>query len=157
MRSEQEVNHAIERYADLVFRLCMVNLKNQADAEDVFQTVFLKYTLHNQPFASAEHEKAWLIRITVNACKDLLKSFFRRNTISLEEAAAAVSPEHAAVLEAVWSLPKDYRDALYLHYYEGYTAPEIAAILKKNPNTVYTHLTRGRTMLKEILGGEADE
>ena len=157
MRSEQEVNHAIERYADLVFRLCMVNLKNQADAEDVFQTVFMKYTLHNQPFASAEHEKAWLIRITVNACKDLLKSFFRRNTISLEEAAAAVSPEHAAVLEAVWSLPKDYRDAVYLHYYEGYTAPEIAAILKKNPNTVYTHLTRGRTMLKEILGGEADE
>ena len=157
MRSEQEVNRAIERYADLVFRLCMVNLKNQADAEDVFQTVFLKYTLHNQPFASAEHEKAWLIRITVNACKDLLKSFFRRNTISLEEAAATVSPEHAAVLEAVWSLPKDYRDAVYLHYYEGYTAPEIAAILKKNPNTVYTHLTRGRTMLKEILGGEADE
>lgn len=157
MRSEQEVNHAIERYADLVFRLCMVNLKNRSDAEDVFQTVFLKYTLHNQPFASAEHEKAWLIRITVNACKDLLKSFFRRNTISLEEAAAAVSPEHAAVLEAVWSLPKDYRDAVYLHYYEGYTAPEIAAILKKNPNTVYTHLTRGRTMLKEILGGEADE
>ena len=157
MRSEQEVNHAIERYADLVFRLCMVNLKNQADAEDVFQTVFLKYTLHNQPFASAEHEKAWLIRVTVNACKDLLKSFFRRNTISLEEAAAAVSPEHAAVLEAVWSLPKDYRDAVYLHYYEGYTAPEIAAILKKNPNPVYTHLTRGRTMLKEILGGEADE
>ena len=157
MRSEQEVNRAIERYADLVFRLCMVNLKNRSDAEDVFQTVFLKYTLHNQPFASAEHEKAWLIRITVNACKDLLKSFFRRNTISLEEATAAVSPEHAAVLEAVWSLPKDYRDAVYLHYYEGYTAPEIAAILKKNPNTVYTHLTRGRTMLKEILGGEADE
>ena len=156
MRSEQEVNRAIERYADLVFRLCMVNLKNRSDAEDVFQTVFLKYTLHNQPFASAEHEKAWLIRITVNACKDLLKSFFRRNTISLEEAAATVSPEHAAVLEAVWSLPKDYRDAVYLHYYEGYTAPEIAAILKKNPNTVYTHLTRGRTMLKEILGGEAD-
>lgn len=157
MRSEQEVNHAIERYADLVFRLCMVNLKNQADAEDVFQTVFLKYTLHNQPFASAEHEKAWLIRITVNACRDLLKSFFRKNTVPLEEAASAVSTEHAAVLEAVWSLPKDYRDAVYLHYYEGYTAPEIAAILKKNPNTVYTHLTRGRTMLKEILGGEADE
>ena len=156
MRSEQEVNHAIERYADLVFRLCMVNLKNQADAEDVFQTVFLKYTLHNQPFASAEHEKAWLIRITVNACKDLLKSFFRRNTISLEEAAAAVSPEHAAVLEAVWSLPKDYRDAVYLHYYEGYTAPEIAAILKKNPNTVYTHLTRAREMLRDMLGGASD-
>ena len=157
MRREQEVNRAIEQYADTVFRLCMVNLKNQADAEDVFQTVFLKYTLHSKPFASAEHEKAWLIRVTLNTCKDLLKSFFRKNTAPLEEAAAVVSPEHAAVLEAVWSLPKDYRDVVYLHYYEGYTAPEIAAILKKNPNTVYTHLTRARNMLKDILGGEADE
>lgn len=157
MRSEQEVNRAIERYANLVFRLCMVNLKNHADAEDVFQTVFLKYTIHNKPFCSPEQEKAWLIRVTLNACKDLLKNFFRKNAVSLEEAAGAIAPEHTAVLEAVWSLPKNYRDAVYLHYYEGYTAPEIAAILKKNPNTVYTHLTRGRTMLKEILGGEADE
>ena len=156
MRSEQEVNQAIAQYADLVFRLCMVHLKNRADAEDVFQTVFLKYTLHNQPFASAEHEKAWLIRVTVNACRDLLKSFFRKNTVSLDEAASAVSAEHAAVLEAVWSLPKDYRDAVYLHYYEGYTAPEIAAILKKNPNTVYTHLTRAREMLRDMLGGASD-
>ena len=93
--------------------------------------------------------------MTVNACKDLLKSFFRRNTVSLEEAAPAVSPEQAAVLEAVWSLPKNYRDVVYLHYYEGYTAPEIAAILKKNPNTVYTHLTRARDMLRDILGGES--
>lgn len=156
MRSEQEVNQAIAQYADLVFRLCMVNLKNRADAEDVFQTVFLKYALHNQPFASAEHEKAWLIRVTVNACRDLLKSFFRKNTVPLDEAASAVSTEHAAVLEAVWSLPKDYRDAVYLHYYEGYTAPEIAAILKKNPNTVYTHLTRAREMLRDMLGGASD-
>ena len=156
MRSEQEVNQAIAQYADLVFRLCMVNLKNRADAEDVFQTVFLKYALHNQPFASAEHEKAWLIRVTINGCRDLLKSFFRKNTVSLEEAASAISPEHAAVLEAVWSLPKDYRDAVYLHYYEGYTAPEIAAILKKNPNTVYTHLTRAREMLRDMLGGASD-
>lgn len=157
MRSEHEVNRAIEQYADMVFRLCMVNLKNRADAEDVFQTVFLKYTLHSKPFDSPDHEKAWLIRVTVNACKDLLKNFFRKNTVTLEEAASVTSPEHAAVLEAVWSLPKDYRDVVYLHYYEGYTAPEIANILKKNPNTIYTHLTRARNMLKEILGGEADE
>ena len=157
MRSELEVNRAIEQYADLVFRLCMVHLKNHADAEDVFQTVFLKYTFNNKPFDSPEQEKAWLIRVTLNTCKDLLKNFFRRNTVSLEEAASAVSPEHSAVLDAVWSLPKDYRDVVYLHYYEGYTAPEIAAILKKNPNTVYTHLTRARKMLRDILGGEADE
>ena len=155
MRREQEVNQAIEQYADMVFRLCMVSLKNHADAEDVFQTVFLKYTLSSKSFDSPEHEKAWFIRVTLNTCRDILKSFFRKNTVSLEEAAAAVSPEQSAVLEAVWSLPKNYRDVVYLHYYEGYTAPEIAAILKKNPNTVYTHLTRAREMLKDILGGES--
>ena len=155
MRSEQEVNRAIAQHADLVYRLCMVHLKNHADAEDVFQTVFLKYALSNQPFETAEHEKAWLIRVTLNACKDLLQNFFRKNTVSLEETAAVISPEHSAVLEAVWSLPKNYRDVVYLHYYEGYTAPEIASILKKNPNTVYTHLTRAREMLKDMLGGAA--
>lgn len=156
MRSEQEVNRAIEQYADMVFRLCMVNLKNQADAEDVFQTVFLKYTLHSKPFDSPAHEKAWLIRVTVNACKDLLKNFFRRNTVPLEEAASVITPEQLNVLEAVRTLPKDYRDAVYLHYYEGYTAPEIANILNKNPNTVYTHLTRAREMLRDMLGGASD-
>ena len=71
MRSEQEVNSAIEQYSDMILRLCMVYVKNTADAEDVFQTVFLKYALHPKPFENPEHEKAWLIRVTVNACKDL--------------------------------------------------------------------------------------
>ena len=95
MRSEQEVNNAIEQYSDMVLRLCMVNLKNSADAEDVFQTVFLKYALHAKPFESPEHEKAWLIRVTVNACRDLLKSFFRSHTVPLEEV-AEYAPEVTA-------------------------------------------------------------
>ena len=85
MRSEREVNKAMERYADLVLRLCMVHLKNGADAEDIFQTVFLKYALYPKSFESTEHEKAWLIRVTVNACKDLLKSFFRSHTVTMED------------------------------------------------------------------------
>ncbi len=156
MRSEQEVTQAIEQYSDMVLRLCTVYLKNSADAEDIFQNVFLKYTLYAKPFESPEHEKAWLIRVTINACKDLLKSFLHSRTISMEELtgyAPEVSPEQYAVMEAVWSLPKQYRDVIYLHYYEGYTAPEIAGILKKNPNTVYTHLNKGKQLLKEVLGG----
>ena len=156
MRSEQEVNHAIERYADLVFRLCMVKLKSNADAEDIFQNVFLKYALSNQEFDSTAHEKAWLIRVTLNACKDHLRGLFRRRTIPLDEVADApeTTDEQRAVLEAVRSLPKEYRDVVYLHYYEGYTAPEIAEITQRNTNTVYTHLTRARQMLRELLGGE---
>lgn len=160
MRSEQEVNRAIEQYADTVFRLCMVHLNNYADAEDVFQNIFLKYTLNNKPFESASHEKAWIIRVTLNACRDHLKSLFRRHTVSLDEIAdftSSATDEQRIVLEAVRSLPRDYRNAVYLHYYEGYSAPEIAGILHKNPNTIYTHLSRARQILKELLGGDADE
>ena len=143
MRNELEVNRAIECYADMVTRLCMVYLKNETDTEDIFQNVFLKYTLHSPEFESEEHEKAWLIRVTINACKDLLKSFFRSRTISMEELNeqfAEMSTEHTEVLQAVLSLPKQYREVIYLHYYEGYTAPEISKLLGKNTNTVYTHL-----------------
>ena len=159
MRKEQEINKAIERYADTVRRLCMLHLKNHADTEDIFQTVFLKYALHTEPFTDAEHEKAWLIRITINACKDLLKSFFRSRTVSLDEVLeqpAALAPDHREVVEAVLSLPQKYRDVIYLHYYEGYSAPEIAHILKKNVNTVYTLLGRAKQQLREALGGESD-
>ena len=77
MRSEWEANRAIDRYADLVRRVCMIHLKNHADTEDIFQTVFLKYVTGTTEFESEEHEKAWFIRVTINACKDLLRSFFR--------------------------------------------------------------------------------
>lgn len=160
MRSEEEANRAIDRYADLVRRLCMVHLKNPADTEDIFQTVFLKYVLSSAVFESPEHEKAWFIRVTLNACRDLLKRFFRSRTVSLDELADQpdqLSQEHREVLEAVLSLPAKYRDVVYLHYYEGYTAKEIGAILHKNTNTVYTLLTRAREQLRSTLGGERIE
>lgn len=160
MRSEREMAEAIQRYGDTVRRLCMVHLKNYADTEDIFQTVFLKYALTSVSFDSDEHEKAWLIRVTLNACKDLLKSIFRSWTVSLEELMeqpAQLSADHREVLEAVLSLPARYRDVVYLHYYEEYTAPEIARILGKNVNTVYTRLTRAKGLLREKLGGDGDE
>ena len=160
MRSEQEVSRAVEQYADMVRRLCMIHLKNHADTEDIFQTVFLKYALSSVLFESAEHEKAWILRVTVNACKDLLKNFFRSRTVSLDdimEQPAVMPQDHREVLEAVLSLPAKYKDAVYLHYYEGYTAPEISRILGKNVNTVYTILNRSKQLLREKLGGEEDE
>ena len=159
MRSEQEVNIAIERYADMILRLCVVSLKNRSDAEDVFQIVFLKYAFRDKPFDSPEHEKAWLIRVASNACKDLLKNYFRRNTVSLEELgeyAPEMNPDRYRVLEALWALPRQYRNVLYLHYYEGYSAPEIAKILNRNTNTIYTHLHRGKELLRQALGGDMD-
>ena len=159
MRSEEEAARAIERYGDMVRRLCLVHLKNPADTEDIFQNVFLKYVLSPVVFESPEHEKAWLIRVTINACRDLVKSFFRSRTVPLEELLdqpAPLSEEHREVLEAVLALPRKYRDAVYLHYYEGYTAAEIGKLLGKNTNTVYTLLTRAREQLRETLGGDRD-
>ena len=156
MRSEQETIRAIERYSDTVQRLCMVHLKNDADTEDIFQTVFLKYVLSSVSFENDEHEKAWFIRVTINACKDLLKSFFRSHTVSLDnvmEQSAELPPDYRDVGEAVFSLPQKYRDVVYLHYFEDYTAPQISRILGKNVNTIYTLLTRSKQMLKEKLGG----
>ena len=156
MRSEQETISAIERYSDTIQRLCMVHLKNDADTEDIFQTVFLKYVLSSVSFESDEHEKAWFIRVTINACKDLLRSFFRRHTIPLDsiiEQPASLPPDYRDVWEAVFSLPQKYRDVVYLYYFEDYTAPQISRILGKNVNTIYTLLTRSKHMLKEKLGG----
>lgn len=157
MRSEAEVNQAVERYADMVQRVCFYHLKNRTDTEDVFQNVFLKYMLSDEVFGDREHEKAWLLRVAINACKDYLKSFFRRNVVSLEvmnEMETEVLEDYREVLEAVLSLPEKYKDAIYLHYYEGYTAAEIGRILGKKENAVYSLLSRGRGMLREKLGGD---
>lgn len=158
MRSEEAVREAIDRYADMVKRICFIHLKNEADTEDILQTVFLKYAMSDVAFTNETHEKAWLIRVTLNACKDLLKSFFRKRTVPLDayvEQNGIVDAAHSEVLEAVLSLPEKYRRVVYLHYYEGYTAPEIAEILGIKENTVYTQLTRGRALLRDVLGGEA--
>lgn len=159
MRGEQEVSRAIEAYGNLIRRICLIHLKNHADTEDIFQTVFLKYLLSSAEFQSREHEKAWFIRVTANACRDLLKSAFRRRAVSLDvltDQPGELSEDNREVLEAVLGLPEKYRDVIYLFYYEEYTAPEIAEILKKNTNTVYTLLSRAKKILKEKLGGETD-
>lgn len=160
MRSEEEVSRAIDEYADTIRRICMIHLKNYSDTEDIFQTVFMKYVLHTAPFESKDHEKAWIIRVTINACKDFLKNVFRRRTVPLDqliEKPQDMPEDHSDLLEAVLDLPKKYKDVIYLYYYEGYSAAEISSILKKNVNTVYTLLTRARQILKSRLEGVMDD
>lgn len=157
MRTEQEVNQAIRQYADLVRRICFVRLKSREDSEDVFQTVFLKYLLYPSPFESPEHEKAWIIRVTINACKDWLRSLTWRQALPLEtlrEEAAGMGAEDRELLEIVLALPEHYRDVIYLHYYEGYSAGEIGRLLGRRENTIYTWLSRAKTLLRERLGGD---
>jgi RNA polymerase sigma-70 factor (ECF subfamily) len=157
LKNEQEAGVAIEKYADTVRRICFVHLKNYHDVEDVFQDVFLKYVLREEPFDDETHEKAWIIRVTVNACKDNLKSFFKRKVTTMDELATEPSymeDDTKDTLEAVFRLPQKYRDVIYLFYFEGYSAVEIGKILNKKENTIYTWLSRGRDQLKVMLGGE---
>lgn len=157
MRSESDVNSAIDVYADIIKRICLYHLKNTHDTEDLFQNIFIKYLMCDVEFENEEHKKAWFIRVSINACKDHLKYLFRHSTVSLEkisEQTANIESGNKEIIEAVLALPEKYRDAIYLHYYEGYSAAEIGNILKKKENTIYSLLSRGRTMLKDNLGGD---
>ena len=152
------LEQAVERYADMILRIAYQNLKNQADAEDVAQQVFLK--LIGQPtadFHEEEHLKAWLIRVTVNLCKDHWKSAWRRRTVPLPEPEEVWQPPDAPrqeVLEQLWLLPQNYRNVLYLYSFEGYSLPEIGRLLDKKENTVRSQLTRGRRRLRDLLREE---
>ena len=157
VRTEREVDQAIERYADLVRRICFVRLKTREDSEDVFQSVFLKYLLYSGRFEGPEHEKAWFVRVTINACNDWLRRLKRRHTLPLEvlaEEGEEMGEEDRALLEVVLALPPQYRDVIYLYYYEEYSAIEIARLLGRRENTIYTWLSRAKGLLREQLGGD---
>lgn len=152
----QEAERLAETYADLILRLAYTYLNHTQDAQDICQTVFLKLWEKAPAFVSPDHERAWVIRTTANTCKDLLKSHWRKTTAPLEAAAAvpAPQPEEGSLLAAVNLLPPQYRAVIYLHYYEGYSAQEIARMLGKTPSAVASLLHRGRRRLKTLLESE---
>ena len=157
MKNEEDLNRVIEAYGDMVRKICFVHLKNRHDTEDVFQNVYMKYLLHTDSFENAEHEKAWFARVTINACTDWLRSLARRRWVPLEviaEEADSLDSSSSEILEIVLKLPEKYRNVIYLHYYEEYTAAQIAGILGKKENTVYTWLSRAKDILRDKLGGE---
>lgn len=156
--NSDQAERLVNTYADLILRLSYTYLHSTHDGEDVCQTVFLKLLTGEHRFESAAHEKAWIIRTAVNVCKDELRRHRRKN-VSLESAAEAAAPEEpdSEVLEAVMALPEKYREAIYLHYYEGYSVREIAGLLGRSESAVFAHLSRGRNKLREMLGGSEYE
>lgn len=153
--NRDEAERLVRTYSDLILRLAYTYLKSTHDAEDICQNVFLKLLTGGYTFDSAEHEKAWVIRATANACKDSLRAVHRR-CVGLEAVAEAAAPEapDSAVLDAVMALPQKYREAVYLHYYEGYSVREIAKLLGRSEAAVSAHLSRGRKSLRTTLGGD---
>lgn len=146
---------AVERYQDTVYRVALHVLASPQDADDAAQEVFLRLYTAKKPFQSEEHLRRWLLRVTVNYCRDVLRSPWRRRRASLEE----VPPqpvfqqlEEEALYQAVMTLPEIYRIVLVLYYYEELSAREIGELLELETSAVTTRLSRARAKLKEQLG-----
>lgn len=147
----------VNTYSDMILRISVMYLKQTYDAEDICQDVFLKLLQRELSFDSPDLEKAWIIRSTINACKDVLRKRTVRKLISTEETSlpdrSSDTTEIADVemMEAMQALPVNYRLSLLLFYFEGYKVREIAELLGKNENTVSAYLSRGRKRLKQLL------
>ena len=146
----ERVRELLDRYGDDVFRLAMSYLGNRADAEDVTQNVFLS-ALSTKYEPMPNKEKAWLFTCTANACKDHLKSFWRKNVGELDETIVFTDKADQTLYDAVMKLPPKYRAVIHLYYFEGYDQSEIGAILHLSRTAVQTRMSRAREMLKKEL------
>lgn len=156
--TKERLEQIFRDYYQLIYRVAFSQVKNHADAEDITQEVFLKIIRHDMRYQSMEHERAWIVRVTVNLCRDLLKSKWHKTSVSMEEVSEAQrgSCENFTEIQddmmwAVLQMPEKYRNCLYLFYYEDYSIKEIAQSLEMPENTVKTNLKRGRQALKEFL------
>ena len=152
-----EFQTMVERYAASLYRLAFSYLCNRQDAEDVLQEVFLKFLRHRPVFSAEEQCRAWLMTVTANQCRDLLRSPWRRRVGELNEAQSLSAPEpesYPEVAAALAQLPAKDRAAVYLFYYEELPAKEIAAVLHMTDSAVRTRLSRARGKLKDLLGGD---
>lgn len=155
--AEVQATRLVATYADTILRLSYTYLHSTADAEDICQTVLLRAMTQAPAFSNPEHERAWIIRTTINACKDLLKSAARRTTVALEAAGEPEAPEppDATVIDAVSRLPRDQREAIHLHYYEGLPIADIARIVGASEAAVTKRLSRARATLRTTLGDQS--
>lgn len=151
--SEADFDAALAQYGDTVYRLAFAYTRNRADADDVFQEVFLRYFRRAPAFETEEHRKAWLLRVTINRAKSCL-SKMPHEPQETADAAPFSAPASMELHEALSKLAPKYRTVIHLFYYEGYTAEEIGALLRQKPATVRTQLTRARRRLASLLQDE---
>lgn len=159
--TKKKLEEYFKLYYPMVYRVAFAQVKNHADAEDISQEAFIRLLGSQPQYCSAEHEKAWMIRTTLNLCKDLQKSKWKTTSVDIsvipeKEKAYFKVPyiEEDDTLWAILELPPNYKNSLYLFYYEDYSIREIALCLGMQENTVKTNLRRGRQLLKDILQKE---
>jgi len=155
---DERIEAAVRREADALFRLAYTQLRSRADAEDVVQEVFLIYLRRAPRFESEAHERAWLMRVTINRCRDILRSaWVKRRAEMPDDLPDDRTDEADELLAAVLALPVKYRTPIHLYYYEGYAIREIAELLGCRPATVGTRLARGRALLRRALTEEEED
>ena len=148
------MDEVIEKYKDMVYRIAFSYCRNRSDADDVFQEVFLRYFRKSPVFENAEHEKAWLILVTVNCIKSVLMSPWRKHEVELDDSIHYEDKYESDLFRAVMQLPAKYRIVIELYYYEGYKLKEIAQILKRKETTVRQQIARAREQLRKSLTEE---
>lgn len=141
-------------YGDMVYRLAFLRTKSSSDADDILQEVFLRCIRNNPIWHDATHQKAWLIKVTINCTKSLLTSSWRKRTVPERDDVLTEMEDHTDVYAAVLKLPEKYRTVVHLFYYEGYRVNEIASLTGSNESTVKSWLFRAREMLRDQLKGE---
>ena len=147
-----DIEEKVRKYSNMVYRLAFSILKNEADSEDIYQETFIEFYKNIRKLKSEEHEKAWLIRVTINNCNMLLrKQKTRREDEITEEIEDTKIEKNNDVFEIVNKLPEKYRIVIYLFYYEGYKASEISKILNDNEGTIKSRLSRAREFLKKMI------
>lgn len=156
MEHPNRLEALIDTHTDTLYRTALAILGNPAEAEDAVQDTFLRYLETRPQLRDSEHEKAWLLRVIINACRSRLRAAKRHPLTELLASYPAHGPEESAVVEAVLALPPRERTAVHLFYYEGYSTQEIAALTGQRPGTVRSHLSRARVRLRGILEGEND-
>jgi len=151
-----EFEATYERHVDMLFRVSFSYVKNRAEAEDIVADAFVKLLKSDICFESMEHEKAWLLRTTINLCKDRLKHWWnkRADIDDYQSLASAAQFEGDETLKAVMELPERYKAVIYLYYYEGYSSAEISEILEKPRSTILNHLSEARKLLRGVLEDE---
>lgn len=162
--TKEFMQERIDLYSDMLYKIAYLQLKNSEDAKDIVQEVFYQYIKNEKKFENDEHEKAWLIRVTLNQCRKLWRSAWFRHTEGLPkqdipsesrlEAEIIEKEKRQALVNEVWRLPRKYREVIHLFYFEGMSIKEICAATGRRSSTVTSQLTRGRELLKKRLKEE---
>ncbi len=151
-KNEEQMKDVIRTYGSLLYRTAYVLLANPHDVQDILQEVFIKYMEKAPPFRDSDHEKAWLLKVTANTCRDCLRFRARHACLNLEDLEnVCAAPSDISLLKDVLALPLKYKTVLLLHYVEGYQIGEIARITGLSENAVKKRLQRGRDALREQL------